>query len=216
MISNYSDLKAEIQNHLDTDALPVATMISLAEQRLRKDIRIRELIVRATATVTRRTISLPGDFQEMKFLRLLDDDGKPSSGLDQVTLAEITESAAKDSNALHHHHHHHHQAATQYAVIGEELEFDREVEAGQEFDVEMFYYKKFTALSDANPTNEVLEEVPTAYLYASLLAATPYILNDERIPTWNSFYTAAKEAANEVDRRRAGPLQPRMRHHAAV
>ena len=71
------------------------------------------------------------------------------------------------------------------------------------YEIEMLYFKYFTALSDLNTTNDMLTFHPDAYLYAALVEAEPYLQNDKRIQTWAGFYDRAKQdiiSSNERDR----------------
>jgi len=71
------------------------------------------------------------------------------------------------------------------------------------YQIEVSYYKHFTALSDSNTTNDMLTHHPDIYLYGALVEAEPYLQNDKRIQTWASFYDRAKKDiidSNERDR----------------
>ena len=46
--------------------------------------------------------------------------------------------------------------------------------------ITLAYVARIPALSDANPTNWVLQQAPQMYLYASLLEAEPFLANDAR------------------------------------
>lgn len=45
-------------------------------------------------------------------------------------------------------------------------------------------YEPFLALSDTQTTNWALSEAPDGYLYAALIAASPYLKDDVRVPLW--------------------------------
>lgn len=61
---------------------------------------------------------------------------------------------------------------------------------------QIIYYEQPVYLDDANQTNWLTDYAPNALLYRALLEATPYLKNDERIPTWKNFYD---EAMNDLD-----------------
>ena len=65
------------------------------------------------------------------------------------------------------------------------------------YSVKLVYYKKPTALSDNTATNEFLENTPDVLLYASLVEAEPYLMNDARIAVWSNLYQQAITNANE-------------------
>lgn len=65
------------------------------------------------------------------------------------------------------------------------------------------YYQKTQPLSDDVQTNWLLENAPDLYLYASLLAASPYIQDDSRIPIWLAGYEQARAMVNAASQSRA-------------
>jgi hypothetical protein len=64
------------------------------------------------------------------------------------------------------------------------------------------YYEQTRFLGDDFQTNWVTEYIPDLLLYASLLEATPFLKNDERIQTWQAMYDRAAQAVNGEDLKR--------------
>jgi hypothetical protein len=64
---------------------------------------------------------------------------------------------------------------------------------------EVNYYQLPPLLSDTNQTNWLTEYVPNMLLYRALLEATPFLKNDDRIPTWEKFYQEQLETVNQQD-----------------
>lgn len=64
---------------------------------------------------------------------------------------------------------------------------------------EIVYYALPQLLDDANQTNWVTEYAPQLLLYGTLLEATPFLKNDERIPVWQSMYDRAAAMLNGED-----------------
>jgi hypothetical protein len=62
--------------------------------------------------------------------------------------------------------------------------------------VELWYYKKLTAL--ATSTNTLFTVNPDLYLYAALTASAPYLLNDQRIQVWEGLYAQTKNSVNNM------------------
>jgi len=61
-------------------------------------------------------------------------------------------------------------------------------------------------------TNRILVDAPDLYLYASLLAAEAYLVNDPRIATWEKLYTDSRDSyMKAVARMRQRPGDGRMR-----
>jgi len=68
----------------------------------------------------------------------------------------------------------------------------------------MNYYAKLESLSGTNTSNWLLASHPDAYLYNSLVAATPFLGEDERLPVWGQLANSAiAEIQGSDDRRRA-------------
>lgn len=69
----------------------------------------------------------------------------------------------------------------------------------QNYPVEIVYYELPPLLDDELQQNWLTNFAPNALLYGSLLEATPFLKNDERIPTWQQFYQMAIESLNTED-----------------
>jgi hypothetical protein len=54
-------------------------------------------------------------------------------------------------------------------------------------------------LDDVVQTNWLSEYAPQLLLYGTLLEATPFLKNDERIPVWQSMYDRAAAMLNGED-----------------
>ena len=67
------------------------------------------------------------------------------------------------------------------------------------YPIEVVYYELPVLLDDANQSNWLTEYAPELLLYASLLEATPFLKNDERIPIWQSMYDRAAAMINGED-----------------
>lgn len=59
----------------------------------------------------------------------------------------------------------------------------------QSYPWEILYSQQPPLLDDSNQTNWLTDYAPNLLLYRSLLEATPFLKNDERIPTWQQYYS---------------------------
>lgn len=77
--------------------------------------------------------------------------------------------------------------------------------------IRLLFEQQFAPLSDAAPTNFVLATHPGIYLYGALLHSSPYLLDDSRMPVWESLYGARLDLAKKLDRKQKypGPLRVR-------
>lgn len=64
---------------------------------------------------------------------------------------------------------------------------------------EINYYQLPPLLSDTNQSNWLTEYAPNMLLYRALLEATPFLKNDERIPTWQAMYQEQLATINQQD-----------------
>jgi hypothetical protein len=64
---------------------------------------------------------------------------------------------------------------------------------------EVLYYELPVLLDDANQTNWLTDYAPQVLLYASLLEATPFLKNDDRIPVWQQMYDRSAAMLNGED-----------------
>lgn len=68
-----------------------------------------------------------------------------------------------------------------------------------EYPFEVLYYELPPLLDDAVQTNWLSEYAPQLLLYGTLLEATPFLKNDERIPVWQNMYDRAAAMLNGED-----------------
>ena len=69
----------------------------------------------------------------------------------------------------------------------------------EEYPFEVLYYELPPLLDDSIQTNWLTEYAPQLLLYGALLEATPFLKNDERIPTWQTYYDRAAAMLNGED-----------------
>lgn len=69
----------------------------------------------------------------------------------------------------------------------------------QEYPFEVLYYELPPLLDDSIQTNWLTEYAPQVLLYGTLLEATPFLKNDERIGTWQQYYDRAAAMLNGED-----------------
>ena len=69
----------------------------------------------------------------------------------------------------------------------------------QAYPFEVLYYELPPLLDDEVQTNWLTEYAPQLLLYGTLLEATPFLKNDERIQTWQTYYDRAAQMLNGED-----------------
>ena len=175
--TSYSTLKTTIADYLARDDLDtkIPDFVHLAEERLRRDLRIRQMLKVATADTTAddSTVSLPSDFMAMKDLHL---DTNPVRVLQFQNTSNFFRNARTTDKGV----------PTMYTLLGSEFQFAPYPDAV--YTLRMVYYYKPDFLSDSNPSNLFLANCPDLLLYGALAEAEPYLMNDERLATWSALY----------------------------
>jgi hypothetical protein len=97
-----------------------------------------------------------------------------------------------------------------YSIVGRDLWLGPGTNGDQI--VDLVYQSGVPSLSDANPTNWLLDSAPDAYLFGALVEAEVYIGEDQRAQGWLARREAAFASLEMADRklRWAGPLQIRV------
>jgi hypothetical protein len=67
------------------------------------------------------------------------------------------------------------------------------------YPMEMLYYELPPLLDETVQTNWLTEYAPQLLLYGTLLEATPFLKNDERIPMWQQYYDRSAAMLNGED-----------------
>jgi hypothetical protein len=175
--TSYTELKSTIADYLARSDLTtqIPDFINLAEQRLRRDLRLRQMLKVATTTTTVNdsTVALPADFLAMKDLHI---DTNPVRVLQFQNTSNFFRNARTTEKGV----------PTMYTLLGTEFQFAPYPDA--EYTLRMVYYYKPDFLSDGTPSNLFLATCPDLLLYGALAEAEPYLMNDERLATWASLY----------------------------
>lgn len=187
-LSTYSDLKTSIANYLGRSDLTsqIPDFITLAEVRLSRELRIRQMLSNSTiATVGgTNTVSLPSDFLDLRDIYV---DGNPRQPISYMTPAAFSRDAQPEFSGK----------PVYYTINA--TQFVLAPNPDTNYNIKVLYYAKPTVLSDSNTSNAFLANAPDALLYASLLEAEPYLMNDQRILVWSNLYSNALQALNTAD-----------------
>ena len=187
-IGTYAELQTAVANWLDRDDLTarIPEFIALAEARFNRVLRLRSMESKQTASTiaAQRNYNLPASYIQMRNFQL---NTSPITTLSYVT-PEIYDRLWGGS-----------QGGTPkfYTIVADEISLGPV--PGSVITMEMLFYKRFTDLSDAAPTNWLLTNAPDIYLYGSMLEAEPFIMNDERVSLWSSALSEAVSQIQEQD-----------------
>jgi len=200
--TNYSDLKTSVANYLGRSDLTsvIPDFIGFAELRIARDLRTRQMLQSATANTVGGDgkVALPTDFLEVRDLNV---QGLPRTPLTYMSPSAFSRDARADEVGK----------PIAYTII--KSEFVLAPKPDTVYTLEILYYAKPTVLSASNASNVFLANYPDALLYASLLEAEPYLINDARSQTWVSLYDRAITNISNADQNgdySGVPLQMRV------
>lgn len=195
--TSYTTLKSTIADYLARSDLTtqIPDFIRLAEERLRRDLRIRQMlkVVTASTVADDATVSLPADFLAMKDLHL---DTTPVSVLKFQSTSNFFRNARVTEKGV----------PTMYTLLGSEFQFAPIPDTA--YTLKMVYYYKPELLSDSNASNLFLANCPDLLLYGALAEAEPYLMNDERLATWASLYDRGLSSLRSSDDDSEYPSSP--------
>jgi hypothetical protein len=184
-LSTYADLKSSVASWLMRDDLTavIPDFITLAEADMCQRLRLRSMLTRATATLDDAYETLPTDYLQM-YRVVVNDDQIRFAPTD--LLAKYALDYAGDAPRF-------------YAITGSQLQLVPPPTALATATIEMTYYARPTALSDTNTSNIILAASPGIYLYGSLVQASPYLQDDQRVQVWSTLYQDAIKVLQDAD-----------------
>jgi hypothetical protein len=189
-LTNYSDLQTSVAGWLhraDLTAI-IPDLVTLGEATINRKLRLLQMenVASLTTSITDRFATLPTGFMEAIDLSLYLDDYPQT--LTQVPLSKINGNSLTD------------QAQPRFYAISSNIVFD--VISDEVYTLSLRYLKKLDLATDL--TNYVMTTYPDIYLYATLMAAEPYMKNDKRLAVWAGLLKDGIEAANRLDGRSRG------------
>jgi hypothetical protein len=177
-LTNYNDLVTTVESYLARSDLTsiIPTFVMLAQQRISRDLRTREMLKISTTTATDGTVELPTDFLEMREIHF---QGNPPITLEYQSPDKFFRNQVTTTSGLPYY----------YTIIGYEFQFAPVPDSAQV--LQLLYYAEPTFISSTVPSNLYLANYPDALLYATLAESEPYLMNDDRIQIWATMYDRA-------------------------
>jgi hypothetical protein len=186
--TSYADLQTAIAGYLARSDLTtqIPDFIRLAELRLRRDLRIRQMLKSVTtATVASdETVELPSDFLEVRDFVVV---GNPVQPLNYYSPSAFNRNTRTWEIGK----------PLDYTVLANDFQL-APVPDGV-YTLKMFYFAAPTFLSSTNTSNVFLANTPDALLYGALLEASPYLMDDARINTWGTMFDRAMASITRSD-----------------
>jgi len=201
-ILNYAGLKTTIAGYLARSDLTVQIpdFIQLAEIRLRRDLRIRQMLKSSVTSTTGgdQTVSLPIDFLQLRDLFIVTN---PIQTLEYMTPSVFNRNARVTESGK----------PVNYTIIANEFKLAPVPDS--DYTLRMLYYYSPEFLTDSNPSNMFLSTCPDLLLYGALVEAEPYLMNDGRIQLWAGMYdrgAASLTSADDASEHSAVPLTMKL------
>jgi hypothetical protein len=186
--TNYTELQASVAGYLGRSDLTteIPDFIRFAELRLGRELRTRQMLNSATAPTVANDArtALPTDFLEIRDLFI---QGNPRRPLTYMSPSAFSREARADIVGL----------PVFYTILASEFQYAPIPDAI--YTLEILYYAKPTFLSSSNASNVFLANYPDALLYASLIEAEPYLINDARSQLWATLYDRAIKNISDSD-----------------
>lgn len=197
----FDSLKTDVQRYLErgsssaTDPIvfeQIPKLINLAERRIARDIKIQGFQTVVTSTMQASVCVMP----------------KPDRWRETISINIGTGPANDSRKTLYTRSYEYCRAYwPDQTAIGEPsfyADYDYKhwlfaATPDQDYPVEIVYYELPALLDDTDQQNWLTNFAPNALLYGTLLEATPFLKNDERIPVWQQFYQMAIESLNTED-----------------
>ena len=187
-ITTYSDLQATIASYLARSDLTamIPTFIQLAETRLRRELRLRQMLksVTITATAGDSTIAMPSDFLQMRDIHIVTN---PVATLEYQSPSALFRNSRTTDSGL----------PRQYTVLADEFQLSPVPDSN--YTLNLLYYFQPVFLSSSVASNEFMAICPDLLLYGSLGEAEPYLMNDSRLATWAQMYDRGVSALTVSD-----------------
>lgn len=191
-ISTYTDLKTAIADWVADGAghltAQIPTFITMAEAQINRELRVAAMESRATYNTIGGDafVQIPAGFLEVRDLVVQGDIDRK---LQFVPSPAMSGSVAASLPGK----------PRQYALIGTQIRLSPPPDG--EYGLEIIFYKRFPALTDAAPTNWLLENAPDALLYGALVELATYDDNERQLPTWQTLYRRAINGLQYQDSR---------------
>lgn len=190
---NFAELRSAIASHVNrnfTDA-QLALFVSLAEDEMRNDVRVRVQINNATGTTVDNYIPAPLDLMEVRSLTMGD------------TLMQYTEPGQFTDLVDA-------QRRGYYTILGDYIYVTEPVGT----DYELVYWASFPRLTADSDTNWMLTNAANVYLFAGCKQASVFMKDTEAASGYEALYRQAVSSLNS--RESAAMLGGQMRRAARV
>lgn len=184
----YTGLKATIADYMHRDDLTtqIVDFIALAEARIARELRLRSQVLSTTLTATAgvQAVALPTGWLECENVGIA---GSAPVNLVYANI-EYLDSKYPDGYFT--------GKPTVYSIEQSNLLLGPTPDIA--YVISLLYYKRYDSLS-VTPTNFLLTNHPSIYLFAALAEACVYTQDDDRVTLWEAKYKKEIEEVQTKD-----------------
>ena len=192
-VANIKLAVASFLNRSDLTSL-IPDFIELTQAKLNRDVRVPQMLTRDDlTTIDSQYEAVPSGWLETSRMSLLTS---PQVQLEYLTPEEMDYKREYINDAGN---------PVYFSVVGDNFEFLPTPDST--YTATHLYY---TSL-DLTTTNWLLTSHPDIVLYGALCEAEPYLMNDARLPVWQSKYEQAMKSLKVSGERRQIAGTPRAR-----
>ncbi len=186
-LSTYSELLSTVANYLNRDDLTslIPTFITLTENRLNRELRVRANMVRAITTTTagQAFYDFPSDLIELRNITY--DNNSQSHALRYLSPESVSREYGTVVSGQ----------PRAYTNLGNDLKLVPSPDAA--YSISINYYSQLRSLSDSVTTNDVLTQYPSLYLFGACLEGAIYLNDTDQT---NRFGSVFQKALDDVQR----------------
>jgi len=190
-ISTKAELKTAVANWLNrsdlTDRIP--EFIALAEASFNRNLRTREMLTRSTASVSSQYISLPTDFLEMSNIEITSTS--PPKRLVYISQDRSDDYREQNNDKV--------GKPNYWTIEGDAIQLLPTPDAT--YTVQLNYFQTIPALSGLadSANNWLLSAHPDVYLFATLMQASPYLMDQEKTQIWDGLLARSMQELQMAD-----------------
>lgn len=197
----FTSLKEDVRRYLErgatlaSDAVvyeQIPRLINLAERRIARELKIQGFINVVTGTLNAGNSVLPKPDRWRDTISINIGVGATNNQRKFLFIRDYEYLRTYWPNALD----------TDEPVFYSDYDYSHWLIAptpNADYPFEILYYELPPLLDDAVQSNWITEYAPQLLLYGSLLEATPFLKNDDRIPVWQTMYDRSAAMLNGED-----------------
>ena len=201
-ITSYSTLKSAVSDYLVYDDVESKfdTFLSLAEARMNRELRIREMQDVEDRVAGSSVLNGVGFSLNTSFIELMSISEENQGNLGYISPKMYWGNVSKSPAT---------GQPTDYTIIGETVYLFPKTDSTRTYSVS--YYRKINPLTSINATNNILDMAPDLYLYGVLSEAQPYLGDTDRAAEYSSLFKRTINDMNMLDARSRYRPGARMR-----